>query len=65
MFDFISYSRDSGFEIFKILPPVDGRTSSNSNRETLTPDMASERRAITDHEASSGKEHRPLHRTGT
>lgn len=50
MFDFISYSRDSGFEI-KILPPVDGVLI---HLELRDPDTGYfERRAITDREASS------------
>jgi len=50
MFDFISYSRDSGFEI-KILPPVDGILI---HLELRDPDTGYfERRAITDREASS------------
>ena len=50
MFDFISYSRDSGFEI-TILPPVDGILI---HLELRDPDTGYfERRAITDHEASS------------
>ena len=50
MFDFISYSRDSGFEI-TILPPVDGILI---HLEPRDPDTGYfERRAITDHEASS------------
>lgn len=50
MFDFISYSRDSGFEI-TILPPVDGVLI---HLELRDPDTGYfERRAITDREASS------------
>ena len=50
MFDFISYSRDSGFEI-KILPPVDGVLI---HLELRDPDTGYfERRVITDREASS------------
>ena len=50
MFDFISYSRDSGFEI-KILPPVDGVLI---HLELRDPDTGYfERRAITDRDASS------------
>ena len=50
MFDFISYSRDSGFEI-KILPPIDGVLI---HLELRDPDTGYfERRAITDREASS------------
>ena len=49
MFDFISYSRDSGFEI-TILPPVDGVLI---HLELRDPDTGYfERRAITDVEAS-------------
>jgi len=49
MFDFISYSRDSGFEI-KILPPVDGVLI---HLELRDPDTGYfEGRAITDVEAS-------------
>ena len=45
MFDFISYSRDSGFEI-TILPPVDGVLI---HLELRDPDTGYfERRAITD-----------------
>ena len=48
MFDFISYSRDSGFEI-KILPPVDGVLI---HLELRDPDTGYfERHAITDGEA--------------
>ena len=48
MFDFISYSRDSGFEI-TILPPVDGVLI---HLELRDPDTGYfERRAITDSEA--------------
>ena len=50
MFDFISYSRDSGFEI-KILPPSLGILI---HLELRDPDTGYfERRAITDREASS------------
>ena len=50
MFDFISYSRDSGFEI-KILPPSVGILI---HLELRDPDTGYfERRAITDREASS------------
>ena len=50
MFDFISYSRDSGFEI-TILPPVDGVLI---HLELRDPDTGYfERRAITDRDASS------------
>ena len=50
MFDFISYSRDSGLEI-KILPPVDGILI---HLELRDPDTGYfERRAITDREVSS------------
>ena len=50
MFDFISYSRDSGFEI-TILPPVDGVLI---HLELRDPDTGYfEGRAITDREASS------------
>ena len=50
MFDFISYSRDSGFEI-KILPPVDGILI---HLELRDPDTGYfEHRAITDRDASS------------
>ena len=50
MFDFISYSRDSGLEI-KILPPVDGTLI---HLELRDPDTGYfERRAITDREVSS------------
>ena len=50
MFDFISYSRDSGFEI-KILPPIDGVLI---HLELRDPDTGYfERRAITDREAAS------------
>jgi hypothetical protein len=50
MFDFISYSRDSGFEII-ILPPVDGVLIHLELRDPGTGYF--ERRAITDREASS------------
>ena len=50
MFDFISYSRDSGFEI-TILPPVDGVLIHLELRDHDTGYF--ERRAITDREASS------------
>lgn len=49
MFDFISYSRDSGFEI-KILPPVDGVLIHLELRDSDTGYF--EGRAITDAEAS-------------
>ena len=48
MFDFISYSRDSGFEI-KILPPVDGILIHLGLRDPDTGYF--ERHAITDSEA--------------
>ena len=50
MFDFISYSRDSGLEI-KILPPITGILI---HLELRDPDTGYfEHRAITDREASS------------
>ena len=50
MFDFISYSRDSGLEI-KILPPINGILIHLELRDPSTGYF--ERRAITDREASS------------